>query len=158
MGTGLLAVRDVASLLRNPSALNPVEGGFERVYAYGVSQTGRLLRHFLYLGLNVDEEGRVVYDGLLAHVAGGRRGEFNHRFAQPSVQSMPGFGHLFPFADDETTDPLTERKDGLLNRLRESGAVPKIIYTNSSAEYWRGHLTWLRQTVNPLKIDSKPIA
>ena len=128
----------MATWLRHPSPLNPVEGGFDRVYGYGVSQTGRLLRHFIYLGLNKDEEGRLVYDGLIPHVAGGRRGEFNHRFAQPSAQPPPGFGHLFPFADNETVDALTERTDGLLARPRELGAVPKIIYTNSSAEYWRG--------------------
>lgn len=138
VGTGLLAVRDVAAWLRAPSPLNPVEGGFERVYGYGISQTGRMLRHFVYLGLNLDEEGRAAYDGLLPHVAGGRVGQFNHRFAQPSSQPTAGFGHIFPFADDDTTDPLMERTDGLLRRQRELGAVPKIIYTNSSAEYWRG--------------------
>ena len=142
-GTGLLAVRDVAAWLRHPSGFNPVEDGFERVYGYGVSQTGRLLRHFVYLSLNLDEEGRMVYDGLLPHVAGGRRGEFNHRFAQPSQQSAPGFGHLFPFADNPTTDPLTNQTDGLLSRLRALQAVPKIIYTNSSAEYWRGDGSFL---------------
>ena len=138
VGTGLLAVRDAAVWLRHPSALNPINGGFERAYAYGVSQTGRMLRHFLYLGLNVDERGRRVYDGLLPHVAGGRRGEFNHRFGQPSQQSETGFGHLFPFADVEMSDPLTERTDGLLQRQRRLGKMPKVVYTNSSAEYWRG--------------------
>ena len=137
-GGGLLAVREVATWLRHPSALNPAENGYERVYGYGVSQTGRLLRHFLYAGLNLDEEGRSVFDGLLPHVAGGRRGEFNHRFAQPSQQSAPGFGQLFPFADDPITDPLTKQTDGLLSRVRGLQSAPKIIYTNSSAEYWRG--------------------
>ena len=138
MGAGLLAIREAAIWLRHPSPLNPIEGGCERAYAYGVSQTGRLLRHFLYLGLNLNEEGRKVYDGLLPHVAGGRRGEFNHRFGQPSQQSETGFGHMFPFADEEVSDPLTEGRDGLLNRQRELGAMPKVVYTNSSAEYWRG--------------------
>ena len=138
VGVGLLAVRDAAVWLRHPSALNPIDAGFERAYAYGVSQTGRMLRHFLYLGLNVDEQGRRVYDGLLPHVAGGRRGEFNHRFGQPSQQSETGFGHLFPFADVEMSDPLTEHTDGLLRRQRELGDMPKVVYTNSSAEYWRG--------------------
>jgi hypothetical protein len=138
VGTGLLAVRDVAVWLRHASDLNPVPGGFERVYGYGVSQTGRLLRHFLYVGLNQDEAGRLVYDGLLPHIAGGRRGEFNHRFAQPSQQHTPSFGHLFPFADEALTDAYTQRTDGLLTRLRTLQAVPKILYTNSSAEYWRG--------------------
>jgi hypothetical protein len=138
VGTGLLAVREIASFLREPSALNPCAEGFERVIGYGVSQTGRLLRHMLYLGLNLDEQGRMAFDGIFAHVAGGRRGEFNHRFAQPSQQSLPGFGHRFPFADDPLTGPFTGETAGLLDRARALGAMPRVIYTNSSAEYWRG--------------------
>jgi len=138
VGAGLLALREIASFLREPGALNPAAAGFDRVYAFGVSQTGRMLRHLLYLGLNVDERGRRVFDGVLPHVAGGRRGEFNHRFAQPSAQSEPGFGHRFPFADDETVDPSSERREALLGRLRALDAVPRVVYTNSSAEYWRG--------------------
>jgi len=137
VGTGLLAIREIASFLRTPSALNPTQG-FDRVYAYGISQTGRMLRHLLHLGLNLDEDGGIAYDGLLPHVAGGRRGEFNHRFAQPSQQSFPGFGHLFPFADEPTVDPYSERTGGLLDRIRSLNATPKVIYTNSGAEYWRG--------------------
>ncbi|MGE3537122.1 MAG: alpha/beta hydrolase domain-containing protein [Candidatus Tectimicrobiota bacterium] len=143
VGAGLLAVRDVAVWLRHAGALNPVAGGFERLYACGVSQTGRMLRHFLFLGLNTDEQGRLVYDGLMPHVAGGRRGEFNHRFAQPSQQHTPGFGHLFPFADHPLTDPFSGHTDGLLSRLRAAGTAPKIFYTNSSAEYWRGDASLL---------------
>ena len=138
VGCGMLAIREAATWMRNPSATNPASGGFEKIFAHGVSQSGRLLRTMLYCGLNVDEDGRPVFDGLLPHVAGGRRGEFNHRFAQPSCQSAPSFGHQFPFADNELTDPLTEQTDGLLSRLRGLDAVPKIIYTNSAAEYWRG--------------------
>ncbi len=138
VGAGLLALRDAAAFLRHDSPSNPCGGGFERVLGFGVSQTGRMLRHFLYLGLNVDEDGRPVFDGLLPHVAGGRRGEFNHRFAQPSAQPVPGFGHLFPFADGQAADPYSERRAGLLDRVRELDAVPKVIYTNTSAEYWRG--------------------
>lgn len=138
-GCGLLALRDTTSLMKfGPVAGMPELGRLDHAIGYGVSQTGRMLRHFLYLGLNVDEHGRKVFDGLLPHVAGGRMGSFNHRYAQPSNQSYPGFGHLFPFADAELTDPLTGRSDGLLKRLDAMRAVPKITYTNSSAEYWRG--------------------
>ena len=138
VGCGMLAIRDAAAWFRNGSSALP---GYERVYGHGVSQCGRLLRHMVYLGINVGEDGSPVFDGLLPHVAGGRMGEFNHRFAQPSCQSNPGFGHQFPFADNNLTDTLTEQTDGLLNRLRSTGggnAVPKIIYTDSAAEYWRG--------------------
>ena len=135
VGCGMLAIRDAAAWFREPTG---EFAGYEKIYGHGVSQCGRLLRHLAYLGLNVDEGGRMVFDGLLPHVAGGRMGEFNHRFAQPSCQSNPGFGHQFPFADDNLTDTLTEQTDGLLNRLRELNAAPKIIYTDSAAEYWRG--------------------
>ena len=138
VGCGMLAIREAASWLRESSHGNVVHNGYERVYGHGVSQCGRLLRHMIYLGLNVDQDGRPAFDGLLPHVAGGRMGEFNHRFAQPSCQSNPGFGHQFPFADDTLADPLTEQTDGLLRQLRELDAVPKIIYTDSAAEYWRG--------------------
>lgn len=137
-GCGLLALRDGAAFFRQASDANPIVGGVERAYVYGVSQTGRVLRHFLYLGLNQDEQGKQVYDGMLPHVAGGRRGEFNQRFGQPSVQSTPGFGHVFPFADDVLADPFSGRSDGLLRREREQATTPKIIYTNTAAEYWRG--------------------
>ena len=138
VGCGMLAIRETATWLRALSEDNPVHDGYERVYGHGVSQCGRLLRHMIYLGLNLDQEGRPAFDGLLPHVAGGRMGEFNHRFAQPSCQSNPGFGHQFPFADNTLADPLTEQTDGLLRRLRELDAVPKIIFTDSAAEYWRG--------------------
>ena len=82
--------------------------------------------------------GRQVFDGLMPLVAGERRGEFNQRFGQPSVQGTPGFGHLMPFTDDDQTDPLTGRTDGLLRRQRSLGGVAKIFSINTSAEYWRG--------------------
>ena len=139
VGCGLLAARDIAAFLKyDTGAHNPLAGQVDYAYSFGVSQTGRMQRHFLSLGLNIDEQGRQAYDGMLIHVAGARRGEFNHRFGQPSVQATPGFGHRFPFADDPLEDPLTGRRAGLLDRQRELGGVPRIFYINTSAEYWRG--------------------
>lgn len=139
VGAGLLAVRDTVSFLRyNDGTENPCVGRITHAYGMGVSQSGRFLRQFLYHGLNVDEAGRPVFDGLHIHVAGARRGEFNHRYAQPSQQHAPGFGHLLPYADDDQTDPRTGKTDGLLHRQRALGGVPKIFQTNTAAEYWRG--------------------
>ena len=140
VGTGLLAVRDAVAFLRHgeASAGNPCAGRITHTYGFGQSQSGRFLRHFLYLGLNLDEAGRPVFDGLIPHVAGARRGEFNQRFGQPSVQATRSFGHLMPFTDDDQTDPFTGERDGLLRRQRELGGVPRIVTTNTSAEYWRG--------------------
>jgi hypothetical protein len=139
VGAGMLAVRDCVSFLRHSDAAdNPCAGRIDATIGYGVSQSGRFLRHFLSTGLNVDEAGRQVFDGLLIHVAGARRGEFNHRYAQPSDQHQPSFGHLPPFADDPQTDPITGQIAGLLDRQRALGGVPKVVYTNTAAEYWRG--------------------
>ncbi len=156
VGVGLLAFREIASFLRYlDDPHNPLAGAIDHAYGFGVSQTGRMIRHFIYLGLNLDEEGRMAFDGLNPHVAGARRGEFNHRFAQPSVQPTPSFGHLFPFADREFEDPYGSGSDGLLKRLRAKGGVPKIFATNTAAEYWRGDCSLMhtdplgRQDIEP---------
>ena len=133
-GLGLVATRDIASHLRFEA-----EGGLEHAYAFGVSQSGRFLRSFLYHGLNYDESGRAVFDGLMPHVAGGKRGEFNQRFAQPSSQATRSVNSLFPFADSPQTDPDTGLTDGLLSRLASQGELPKVMNTYTSSEYWAGH-------------------
>lgn len=138
VGAGLLAFRDAARFLRR------WEQPRERVIAYGASQSGRFLRHLLYLGLNRDpESGERVFDGMHIHIAGGIRGEFNHRYAQPSQLFSASFAHLFPFADTILDDPLTGRRDGLLKRSDEQGATPRIVATNTSWEYWRGDASLL---------------
>ncbi len=118
---------------------NPCAGDLQYAYSFGVSQSGRFLRHFLYLGLNQDEQDRTVFDGLIPHVAGGKHGEFNHRFAQPSSQASRSPNNQFPYSDVEQTDPETGRTGGLLSRLAAKGKVPKVMHTYTSSEYWGGH-------------------
>ena len=136
-GAGLLAIRDAAHWLHTGDDA-PTAGAIDHVIGEGVSQCGRLWRTFLHLGLNAAEDGTPAFDGILCNIAGARRGEFNHRYAQPSVQPTPSIGHLFPFADGVQTDPLTDEHGGLLTRQDEAGSMPKIIFTDSAAEYWRG--------------------
>lgn len=149
VGLGLLAVPDFAAWLRYGSADegNPCAGELDRVYAFGVSQSGRFLRHLLYLGLTEDECGRTVFDAVWPHVAGARRGEFNLRFGQPSLNVVRAVGSLFPFADRVQVDPVTGERDGLLARLAERGRVPRVMLTNSSAEYWRGDASLIHTDV-----------
>ncbi|MBV8083896.1 MAG: hypothetical protein JO247_03680 [Chloroflexi bacterium] len=136
-GIGFAALRDAVSFLRfGPrEAGNPCAGSLDWALAFGTSQTGRLLRHVLYEGFVEDEEGRLAVDGVLANVAGPLRTEANVRFGQPSFigADSPGFG--FPFTDATQTDPLTGQTDGLLAKLAARGKRPKVIYTNTSAEY-----------------------
>ncbi len=143
-GTGFAAVRDMVSWLRY--------GGFvagaptpnlplKRAYGFGVSQSGRFLRTMLYYGFNRDDRGRKVFDSLLVDVAGGGRGGFNMRFAQPSRDSNPFANTLtpvdiFPFTDLEQTDPQTGIKDGLLTHALPKEFWPKIFYMNSEYEYY----------------------
>ena len=140
VGAGLLATRDLAAFLRyaDTTAGNPCAGQLERAYSFGSSQSGRFLRDLVYYGLNWDEAGRPVFDGLIPHVAGAKHGEFNQRFAQPSSQASRSPNNLFPFSDCEQTDPETGRTDGVLARAAAQGPLPRIMYTYTSSEYWGG--------------------
>ena len=129
VGLGFLAIRDVGAWLRwaDAGSGNPCANEIERAYLFGVSQSGRFLRNLLFLGLDEDEQGRMVYDAVMPHVAGARRGEFNLRLGQPSLNATESAGSLPPFADED-----------VFRRLRERGHTPRIFATNTAAEYWRG--------------------
>lgn len=140
VGLGLTAVRDTAAFLRWGGAGdgNPCAGQIERSAVFGVSQSGRFLRHLLYLGLDEDEAGRFVWDAVIPHVAGARRGEFNCRFGQPSLNALHAVGSLFPFTDGEQEDPVTGQHGALLHRLASRPHPPRVFTINTAAEYWRG--------------------
>jgi hypothetical protein len=138
VGTGLAAVRDMISWLKYDTAsIAPTKFGI----AYGVSQTGRFLRHFLYQGFNTDERGRMAFDGIFAHTAGAGRGSFNHRFAQPSRDAQPysTFFYptdLFPFTSTIESDPLTKARGGLRSDWRQGAKAPRVFYVDGGYEYW----------------------
>ncbi|HEX3175032.1 MAG TPA: alpha/beta hydrolase domain-containing protein [Methylomirabilota bacterium] len=121
MGLGMAALRDCAAWLKHGdrAAGHPASGALRWAYAYGRSQTGRLLRTLLHYDLNTDESGREAFDGILANVAGGMRGEFNQRFGQNSKDRPWAMCHLEPF------------------QVEPRGRV-KVFYTNTAAEYHRG--------------------
>jgi Alpha/beta hydrolase domain len=132
-GLGGAAVRDLISFLKYggaPTTMGDQAKYKHSAYGFGVSQSGRYLRKFLYDGFNADEKGRQVFDGILAHVAGGGLGSFNERFAQPSRDGHPFLNSLYP------TDIAPFTDDGILERARKTNTVPKIFYTDSSYEYW----------------------
>jgi hypothetical protein len=138
VGLGLAAVRDLVSHFKYEK--NDI-AAVQRAIGFGISQSGRFLRHFLYQGFNADERDREVFDGIDAHVAGGGHGSFNHRFAEPSRDASPfaTFFYptdIFPFTDVDQTDPETAETDGLLSLTATQKVLPKIFYTNSSYEYW----------------------
>src|SRR5207302_8969733 len=101
VGLGPAALRECASWLKHGDTDrgNPAPGRVRHVYAYGRSQTGRLLRTLAYYDLNLDESSREGLDGFIANVAGGMRGEFNQRFGQNSKDRPHVMAHLFPSTD-----------------------------------------------------------
>jgi hypothetical protein len=144
VGLGMAGVRDFIAACKAGTAPGPLAKlapAARRTLAFGSSQSGRFLRTFLYQGFNRDEQGRRVFDGVWANVAGGGRGNFNHQFAQPSRDARPFFNFfyatdIFPFTDLRQADPEIGREDGILARAERDQAVPKIFYTNSSYEYY----------------------
>src|SRR5207237_5848995 len=106
------------------------------VHAFGVSQTGRFMRQFLYQGFNADEAGHQVFDAVFIHIAGGSRGSFNTRFGWPAGVAAYEYAARYPFADAAMADPVSGQQEGLLDRLAQLHAVPNIIYTNTAVEYW----------------------
>ncbi|HKW92696.1 MAG TPA: alpha/beta hydrolase domain-containing protein [Methylomirabilota bacterium] len=139
-GLSMAALRDAVSWLKHGGAAegNPAPGRLHWAYAYGRSQTGRLLRTLIYEDLNLDEQGREALDGVIANVAGGMRGEFNQRFGQHSKDRNNMMAHLFPFTDLSSVDPETGTKDALHARIDARGSRLRVYYTNTGAEYYRG--------------------
>jgi hypothetical protein len=156
VGLGAAAVRDFISYVKHegnePLGIKP--GALEHAIGFGTSQSGRFLRTFLYYGFNRDERERRVFDGVLSHVAGGGRGSFNHRFAQPSRDAHPYLNFfyptdIFPFSDIVQKDPESGREDGLLAAYREhQDWLPRIFYTNSSYEYWGRAASLIHTTID----------
>ena len=140
LGVSFAALRECVSWLKygTEAQANPGAGRLRWAYAYGRSQTGRLLRTLVYWDLNVDEQGREALDGIIANVAGGMRGEFNQRFGQNSKDRPQMMAHVFPSTDVATTDRVTGLTDALHRRLEARASRLKVFYTNTSAEYHRG--------------------
>ena len=146
-GAGLAGIRDLLSFLKydrtEKHPLRKADGSsaVRYVHGFGVSQSGRCLRQFLFDGFNQDEQDRQVFDGVIPHVAGGGLGFFNHRFASPTRTNGQHEEHsfpadMFPFTYGDEKDPFSGQTDGILRRARATKTVPKVMHTQSSSEYW----------------------
>jgi hypothetical protein len=160
MGLGLAALRDVGTFLRHETAddsgnPNPLAGQIQWSLLNGISQSGRLLRTFLQLGFNQDEEFRMVFDGMQPHI-GSVRNYINVRFSQPG--RLAGTQHTekqYPGPDGSLTyersfDALVGEEgteSGLLDRCEHNNTCPKIVHTMSDIEYWEASGAF--DTVNP---------
>src|SRR5262249_56942454 len=105
-GLGLIAVRDITAFAKHEAQKH-----VKYAIGFGVSQSGRFLRTFLYSGMNTDEKGRQVFDGVMAHIAGAARLDVNRRWAPPpgpGPYAAPGV----PFAPIAQKDPGTGATPG----------------------------------------------
>jgi hypothetical protein len=141
LGFGLSGTRDLLSFIKyDKTEANPARG-VTLALGWGVSQSGRFLRHFLYQGFNEDEQGRKVFDGVFDQVGGAGRGSFNHRFGQASRDALQFFNilfpvDLFPFTDGPETDPESGAVDSLLARAERTGTAPKLFHLLTNSEYF----------------------
>ena len=155
VGIGFAATRDVVSFLRNEKSddngnANPLSAhGIRHTLAFGGSQAGRFLRHYIELGMNKDLAGRKVFDGVYSHTAGAGKVFANHSFAEPDRTGTQHEDHdypenWFPFSTAHTTDPLAGKNGAL---FRGDGFDPLMIETNTSTEYWQKGASLI--TTNP---------
>ncbi|HEV2612088.1 MAG TPA: alpha/beta hydrolase domain-containing protein [Noviherbaspirillum sp.] len=145
-GIGFAATRDFVSFLRNAKTdstnkANPLAGDIRRVHAFTISQPGRYMNDFIWLGFNQDERGGRVFDGVENWIAAGTGVALNYRFAQSPRTERNRQNHLypeapFPFAFNTLTDTLTGRTDGRNARCTQTDTCPKIMNVNSANEYW----------------------
>ena len=149
LGLGFAAMRDTMSFLRhdttdaagNPNPLATVRAP-QTAISIGISQSGRMLRDFLYQGFNEDLSGRPVFDGMHPNIAGSRKTFTNYQFGQPGRWQKQHEDHVypgdqFPFTYQTLTDPISGRTDGLLQRCTASNTCPKIIHSDGEAELWQ---------------------
>jgi alpha/beta hydrolase family protein len=147
LGAGTAAFRDVESFFRYETAddfgtANPLAGAIRWAIIRGSSQSGNFTRHFIFLGMNEDESGRIVHDGAWPLIAG-RRVANNSRWGQPDgvleLYQMgsegPQWWHTYP---DRVRDLPP---GGILDRCSLTYTCPKIIETFGGSEVFALKMT-----------------
>src|SRR5712691_11245886 len=153
LGAGTAAFRDVASFFRHASAAdgNPIAGAVNWAIIRGSSQSGNFTRHFIFLGMNEDEAGRIVHEGAWPLIAG-RRVANNSRWGQPDgVLELYQMGSEGPQWWTKYEDKVRDLpKRGILDRCKRTGTCPKIVETFGGAEVFA-----LKMTTSWVGTDAK---
>jgi hypothetical protein len=148
LGLGLAVARDLGAFLKSrdkddAGMPNPVVHGDQvKSLIMGSSQSGRMIRTLLLLGLNRAEGGGRAFDAALPHIGGGVLA-VNIRFGQPGRGWNDQVDHLypaseFPFSYQHQTDPLTGRAQGVLDRCEATDTCPLIVHAATVLEMWEG--------------------
>ncbi len=147
LGVGFAALRDVGTFFKHERRddagnANPLWKAGQKAIVIGTSQSGRMIRSYLHLGFNRDERGRVAFDGAIPHIGGGLM-PMNVRFGHPGRAWGDQIDHLyqaydFPFHYAAQRDPITGRRQGILDRCNANGTCPKIFHVATSLEVFEG--------------------
>jgi hypothetical protein len=148
LGLGMAVARDLGTFLKTKAkddagTPNPVAHGPKtKSIIMGTSQSGRMIRTMLLLGLNQAETGGRAFDAALPHIGGGLLA-LNIRFAQPGRGWNDQIDHLFPayefpFSYTRQVDPLTGRIGGVLDRCTQTNTCPLIVHAATVLEIWEG--------------------
>src|SRR5436853_4174526 len=156
LGAGTAAFRDVQSFFKyeahdDQGTLNPLAGLIRWAIIRGSSQSGNFTRHFIHLGMNEDEAGRIVHDGALPLIAG-RRVANNSRWGQPDgVLELYQMGSEGPQWWTKYEDHVRDLpKRGILDRCKRTDTCPKIVETFGGAEVFA-----LKMTTSWVGTDAK---
>lgn len=141
IGAGLAGIRDLLAYFRD----HRFEGAPvpRKTLIFGISQSGRLIGRMLHDGLNVDETGRLAFDGAYMEVPGaGASAGFNSRFVQPTrhpsmLEENDYPADFFPFTSGPSRDSVTGETGSTLDHARDArGHLPNLIIANTSTEFW----------------------
>ena len=159
---GLAGIRDLLEFFRgHPFAdASPPRS----VLIFGISQSARLIGRMLHDGLDVGENGSLVFDGAYMEVpGGGGSAGFNSRFVQPTrhpslLEEHDYPSDVFPFTSAPSRDPVSGRTASTLDRAKDlQGHVPKVMIANTSTEYWNRDASLLTTSPDG-KRDVEPAA
>ena len=144
LGAGTAAFRDLGSFFRYASEEegNPLAGQIKWAIIRGSSQSGNFTRHLIHLGMNEDEDGRIVHEGAWPLIAG-RRVANNSRWGQPDgVLELYQMGSEGPQWWQTFPDRARNiHPGGILDRCRITGTCPKIVETFGGAEVFALKMT-----------------
>ena len=148
-GMAYASIRDFVLFLRHaasdstgqPNPLRPASL-FKAILGMGVSESGQVVKDFVYQDFNIDDSGRKVFDGIMGVVSGSGKIQVNAEFAQPGRVSRQHEDHLypddeFPFTYATTTDPITGKTDGILLKCTKSHSCPKMFQIDTDTEVWQ---------------------
>ncbi len=142
MGIGFASTRDLVSFLRHErSGANPLMRGgtadpVRWAIGFGRSQSGRYIKDLVYQGFNLDENKRVVFEGLMPLISGSRLMSVNAPFGMPSRSPGHYGGDQFPHTYATLDDPISKKRDGWLSRCTAQKACPKVMHMDSGTEAW----------------------